>query len=98
VLVWQRFSLDTQAASPDPAKQVIELGVETDILADIKASLELTKLQWDDLQDQALKTQQQQKLIASAQAFLSNKSSIMLTSTTQSSSTANTSINPKSIK
>ncbi len=91
LLAWQKLSPSSQAAS-QPTEQSLASIVEVDMLSDVKAGLELAKLQWDDMQDQIAKAEQQEKLLASAQAFLNSKSSTTPTSTTQSSSTATTSI------
>lgn len=85
IFVWQKFSVSSQAA---PKQEVNNDNIEvSSISQDIQNNLELAKLQWDNMQEQLLKTQKQQELFNAVQEYLKNKASSTPTST--ASSTAN---------
>lgn len=85
IFAWQKFSVSSQAA---PKPEVNNDNIEVSSIGqDIQNNLELAKLQWNNMQEQLLKTQKQQELFNAAQEYLKNKASSTPTST--ASSTAN---------
>ncbi len=89
IVLWSRLSVSSQAA---PTMIDNSQNSNPSVFQEVQNSLELSKLQWNELQNKLVKDRKQQELLAAAKEYLNNKLSSTSTSTTVSTSTATTSI------
>lgn len=96
IIAWGKFGVSSQASTKPEA--IVQQTEANNLLKDVQNSVELGKLQWNQLQEKIAKDQKQQELLTAAREYLNNKasttptSSNSLISTDQSTSTATTSI------
>lgn len=86
VVAWQRLSPYSQAAKTEDQQELTsEEKATVPFIKELQNSFELGKLQWQALQRQLIKTDQQRKLFEAAQEYLKNKASSTPTSTATTS-------------
>lgn len=85
IVVWQKFSITTLAISKLEIKNEEATLTPESIIKDVQNELELSKIEWNNAQQELIKSQKQQELLEATKEYLKNKSTSTATSTATTS-------------